>query len=1038
MSLQNQEIAIVGMAGLFPGAPDIDVYWENILSKRCFIGDGPEEWVGQMFDPLSEDIERIYTKKVGLLGDLAVFDPIEFGVVPNSLDASEPDHFLALKLAAAALHDAGYTAKSFNHEKTGVILGRGATPNRATTNAVQFGVGLDQTMTLLKRLLPELGPSILQRIRKELRECLSPLVPEAGPGLVSNVAVGRIANRLDLQGPTFMVDAACASSLIAVELAMKELASGRCEMMLAGGVQGSMPALVYMLFTQIGALTRTSVFPFGSNAEGTALGEGAGFLVLKRMPDAVRDGDRIYALLKGVGVASDGRAQGLLTPRLEGEVLAMRRAYEQCDVEPKTIGLIEAHGTGIPLGDRTEIDALRKTFGSSERLSCAVGAVKSMIGHCIPAAGIAALIKVALALHRKILPPTICESVNPDLALDGSPLYINTEPRPWIHGSRDIPRRAAVDAFGFGGINAHAILEEYTGTETELAGSSQWPSELLVISAEDVEALTAAAGKVRDLLARLPTTSLASLACALSQEPQRACRLAIVASSTEDLLAKLDGALKKITDSKQTHFQTRSGIYFGNGYTRGGASRTAFLFPGQGSQYTGMMGDLCMAFPSVRRHFDRSDAAFSGLWERLPSDYIFPPPTGLSEDTKRQLAERAFSADVATETVFTASMAMHELLRSFGVKCDVMAGHSSGDYAAMVASGALRMASLDEEINLKRRLNSLSKEVNAASCIPTGSLLAVGAVDPAQMEAEIVQREGRVHLAMDNCRHQKILFGAPDEIAALAQKLQNLGGICQILPFNAAFHTPLSTPIRDLLLEYLKELPISTPDVPLFSCSTCEVFPTEPDAVREIAAGQWLTRVRFRETIERLHADGIRVFIEVGPSSHLTSFVQDTLPKGEFLALASNERTRPGIEQIQRLLGQLYCHGFDSLNFSPFYGGRGISPLLDLPETKRKPSLSKVLNLSIPFLKLSDETIADTKREISATNVSTPTPGTPVLHDPSPAMVGNAVEAANAPATEARGAILVAHQELMLDFLTTQQQCILDLFERFDRKKNGS
>jgi acyl transferase domain-containing protein len=1035
MNSPSQEIAIVGMAGLFPGAPDIDVYWENILSKRCFVADGPEDWVGQMFDPESEDIERIYTKKVGLLRDLAVFDPVEFGVVPNSLDASEPDHFLALKLAAAALHDAGYSTKSFNHEKTGVILGRGATPNRATTNAVQFGVGVDQTMTLLERLLPELGPSTMQRIRKELRGCLAPLVPEAGPGLVSNVAVGRIANRLDLQGPSFMVDAACASSLIAVELAMKELWSGGCEMMLAGGVQGSMPALVYMLFTQIGALTRTSVFPFGSNAEGTALSEGAGFLVLKRLPDAVRDGDRIYAIIKGVGVASDGRAQGLLTPRVEGEVLAMQRAYERCDVAPNTIGLIEAHGTGIPLGDRVEIDALRKTFGSSDRLSCAVGSVKSMIGHCIPAAGMASLIKIALALHRKVLPPTICESVNPDLALEGSPFYINTEPRPWIHGCRDIPRRAAIDAFGFGGINSHAVLEEYAGTDREPAGSSQWASELLVISGENVEALTAAAGRVRDLLARQPAPSLASLACALSQEPQQACRLAIVASNAGDFLAKLEGALKKITDAKQTHFQTRSGIYFGNGCARGG-TRTAFLFPGQGSQYSSMMGDLCMAFPSVRRHFDRSDAAFSGLWERLPSDYIFPPPTGLSEDYKRQLTERAFSTDVATETVFTASMAMYELLRNFGLKCDAMAGHSSGDYAAMVASGALRMGSLEEEIKLKRRLNSLSKEVNAANCVPTGSLLAVGAVDPAQMEAEIVQHEGRVYLAMDNCPHQKILFGAPDEIAALAQRLQSLGGICQVLPFNAAFHTPLSTPIRDVLLEYLKELPIGAPDVPLFSCSTCDVFPADPDAVREIAAGQWLTRVRFRETIERLHADGIRVFIEVGPSSHLTSFVQDTLPKGEFLALASNERTRPGIEQILRLLGQLYCHGFDSLDFSPLYRGRGISPLLDLPETK--PKLSRVLNLAIPVLKLSDETVAETKREMSANHGGAATSSAGALPDRVPVIDENAVEAATPPATGSQAAFMVAHHELMLDFLSNQQQCILDLFERFDRKKNGS
>ena len=1025
----------MGMAGLFPGAPDMDVFWENILAKRCFIADGPEEWVGQMFDPASEDIERIYTKKVGLLGALAAFDPVEFGVVPNSLDASEPDHFLALKLAATALLDAGYARKSFNHEKTGVILGRGATPNRATANAVQFGVGVDQTMTLIERLLPELGTAMLQRIRKELRGCLAPLVPEAGPGLVSNVAVGRIANRLDLQGPSFMVDAACASSLIAVELAMKELWSGRCDMMLAGGVQASMPPIVYMLFTQIGALTRTSVFPFAANADGVALSEGAGFLVLKRLADAERDGDRIYAVLKAIGVASDGRAQGLLTPRIEGEILAMQRAYEQCDVPPNSIGLVEAHGTGIPLGDRVEIEALRKTFGSSDRLSCAVGSVKSMIGHCIPAAGIASLIKMSLALHRKVLPPTICETVSPDLALEGSPLYINTEARPWIHGNRDVLRRAAVDAFGFGGINAHAVLEEYPGSENEAAGFTNWASELLVISAENVEALASSAAKVRDLLARQPATTLASLACALSQAPQHPCRLAIVASNREDFLTKLEGALKKIAEGRKGHFQTRSGIYFSDGGEREGGNATAFLFPGQGSQYPGMLGDLCMAFPSVRRHFDQSDAAFSGLWEHLPSDYIFPPPTGLSEERKRQLSEHAFATDVATETVFTASMAMFELLRSFGVKCDAMAGHSSGEYAALVASGALRMPTVDDEIKLKRRLNALSKDLNAASCLPTGSLLAVGAVDPARLESELSQREGRVYLAMDNCPHQKILFGQPEEIAALSQKLQTLGGICQVLPFNSAFHTPLSTPIRDVLLQYLKELPITPREFPLFSCSTADEFPADPDAVREIAAAQWLNRVRFRETMEQLHARGIRVFIEVGPSSHLTSFVHDTLPKGGFVALASNERARPGIEQLHRLLGQLYCHGFDSLDFAPLYRGRGISPSVDAPEGKPKFSMRKVLNLSIPVLKLSDETVADARRQMKAAGAGARAPAretavmahleTEVFEDTLPA-------AASLSGTPE--AFVLAHQELMQDFLSTQQQCILSLLESFDRK----
>ncbi len=295
----------------------------------------------------------------------------------------------------------------------------------------------------------------------------------------------------------------------------------------------------------------------------------------------------------------------------------------------------------------------------------------------------------------------------------------------------------------------------------------------------------------------------------------------------------------------------------------------------------------------------------------------------------------------------------------------------------------------------------------------------MGAVDPARLEAELHQREGRVYLAMDNCPHQKILFGQPEEIAALSQTLQTVGGICQVLPFNAAFHTPLSTPIRDVLLEYLKELPIAPRAFPLFSCSTAEEFPADPDAVREIAAAQWLNRVRFRETIEHLHARGIRVFIEVGPSSHLTSFVQDTLPKGDFVALASNERTRPGMEQLQRLLGQLYCHGFDSLDFSPLYRGRGISPLVDAPKGKPKLSMKKVLNLSIPVLKLSDETVADARRLMRASSGSTAAPPreaalmTPDLEAEDPPSSPPSLAALSGTPE----AFVLAHQELMQDFL---------------------
>ena len=295
MASHSDDIAIIGMACLLPGAKDRDVFWENILAKRCFIQDGPEEWAQGTFDETADVPERIYTRRVALLGSLAEFDPVEFGVVPNAIPSTEPDHFLALKLAAAALKDSGYADRPFDRTTAGVILGRGATPNRASANGFQTGLAVDQTIALLRKLLPEMDEATVEQVRQGLKSSLPPLVSEAAPGLVSNVAVGRIANRLDLQGPSYLVDAACSSTLIAAELAMKELRSGQSRMMLAGGVQASMPPQVYMLFCKLNALSRDAIRPFDKRANGTLLSEGAGFLVLKRLADAVEDGDRIYA-----------------------------------------------------------------------------------------------------------------------------------------------------------------------------------------------------------------------------------------------------------------------------------------------------------------------------------------------------------------------------------------------------------------------------------------------------------------------------------------------------------------------------------------------------------------------------------------------------------------------------------------------------------------------------------------------------------------------------------------------------------------------
>jgi len=455
-------VAIIGMACLLPGADGINSFWDNIQHKVCAISDPPEEWRSDLFfDPESSANDRIYCHAGGYLKELAAFDPVPNGVMPVSIDGSEPDQFLALRVAQEALEDAGYLNREFNREKTELIIGRGTYFNRGFVTLVQHGLIVDQTMSILATLHPEHSAAELQEIRSQLKASLPPLCPETVPGLVPNIMCGRVMNRLNLMGTSYTVDAACASSLIALDIGMRDLLSGRCDMALVGGVQVSTPPLIYMVFCQLNALSRKGrICPFDKKADGTLLGEGLGVVVLKRIEDAVHSGDKIYALVKGIGTASDGQSHGLLAPRVEGEELAIRRAYDQSGLEPETIGLIEAHGTATPVGDATEAESLRRVFGhrNGGGADIAVGSVKSMIGHIIPASGIASVIKVALALNHKILPPTLCEEPNEELFAD-SRCYINTENRPWIHGLAS-PRRAAVNAFGFGGINAHAILEE--------------------------------------------------------------------------------------------------------------------------------------------------------------------------------------------------------------------------------------------------------------------------------------------------------------------------------------------------------------------------------------------------------------------------------------------------------------------------------------------------------------------------------------------------------------------------------------------------
>ena len=961
-----QGVAIIGMACIFPKAPDLESYWNNILDKVDAIGEPIPEWEAARYQRSGRpEHDSVYTEKGGFLGDLYRFDPTEFGIMPSSLDGGEPDQFLALKVAADALADGGYLRDDYDHAKTGIILGHSTYLHRGQANAIQHGAILDQTVELLSQLFPHMDEARQRQLRAMLKSKLPPFNPDVAPGLVPNVITGRIANRLNLMGPNYIIDAACASSSLALEAAMDELLSGRSDLMLAGGVNASLPPEVAVIFSQLGALSRQGkVRPFEAGSEGTLLGEGLGVVLLKRLDEALRDGDRIYSVVRGVGHASDGRGQGLLAPRLEGESAAIDRAYGRSGVAPAEVGLIEAHGTGIPLGDQTEIKALSQHFGSRQGAlpRVALGSVKSMISHTIPAAGVAGLIKTSLALYHKIIPPTLCDTVNPELGLDQTPFYVNAELRPWLNGATT-PRRAGINAFGFGGINTHVVLEEPPGEAAgPLMAARRWECELVLLAASGAEALVQQLEQLQGFLATAADVTLADVAySALRQLGDGRYRLAIVADSLADLEKKLAQAAKRLAKGKRGQWATRTGLFYCDEPLEGDL---ALMFTGEGGQYQGMLADLAYHFPVVRQWLDFWEGLYQGEREFLPSDILYPPALGLDEQTRARLEARLHEMDVGSEAVFFTSQALYALLGSFGLEADAMVGHSTGESSALAASGAMafdELAQLGEQI---RKLNRIYEKIRSSEGIPTGVLLTLGALSQQEVEALRAEFGETVHLAMDNCANQVVLFGEEQTIDRLMAKAVELGGICAKLPFDRAYHTPLFKEVSDAFLDFYREIGLGAPRLPLYSCASAARFPDTQEAVQALAARQWATTVRFRETVAAMYDDGIRYFIEVGPSGNLTSFVDDVLKGKPYLALPSNVRHRSGLAQLLQLLGQLFSQG-RALDLAPLFSRRKVR-LLDFssPPPAAKDRSLRLLN-TLPYIRLDEAQLAELRHMLA-------------------------------------------------------------------------
>ena len=918
MTEYSGDIAIVGMAGIYPDAEDVDAFWANILSKHDAVREAPADWLGasDMLDPASDELMKIYTTRGGFLGDLSRFNPAEFGTMPLSVEGAQPDQFMALQVCNDALVDAGYRPGKSDHSCTGVILGHAVHAHRANTNGIQQAWFQSQMRQYLRALFPDVAPERLQQATDLVQNKLPHIAPEAVPGLVPNVMTGRVANRLDLMGPNYIIDAACASSLITVELAARELRAGNADLMLAGGVNTTTSPLVYSVFCSVDALSPSGMIrPFSSGANGTVLGEGAGALVLKRLEDALRDADRIHAVLKAVGQSSDGKSAGLMAPRLEGEVLAMRRTYEMSGIDPASIGHVEAHGTGIPLGDGTEISALRGIFGPRDGAvpRIPLGSVKSMIGHCIPAAGSASIIKTALALTHRILPPTLCDEVSTDLGLDGTPFYVSTETRPWVH-SASHPRRAAINAFGFGGINAHMILEESPVGRQMDATAAFLPRAAGAQPVEQVFVLTATPDSMAEAVATLRSAAegadaagFAALARDSWDKADNApARLAVIAATPAELSRKLGAADTHLAKDANAPLQTRNGLYF---EPEPIAGKTAFLFPGEMAQYPGMMAEAVMAFPQARGWFDLVAGLFEDQRGVRLQDVAFPPPSCVGDDGQALLERLLHSVDYGSEMVFAADQAVFGLLTALGVKPDGLLGHSTGENAAIVASGWFGM-DRDQIGDTIARMNEVFNAVNRSGEIPEGQLLTIAGLSREEFLSAFEAQED-LHFTMDNCPNQAIVFGAAERIAALQADVVDKGAVCTTLPISWGYHTDYVAPMADGFGKLFSGFKMTPTPVEIWSCATAQPFPRDRAAFLDIAIAQYKSRVEFRQAIENMHAAGYTRFVECGPNATLTAFVRDILPGQRILAVSADNPRRGMVTQLKHLVAQLFTAGMD-------------------------------------------------------------------------------------------------------------------------------
>ncbi|MDH3687084.1 MAG: acyltransferase domain-containing protein, partial [Myxococcales bacterium] len=729
-----------------------------------------------------------------------------------------------------------------------------------------------------------------------------------------------IANLFDLHGPNFVCDAACAAALAAIDAASEGLIEREYDAVLVGGVDRNMGPEPYVKFSKIGALSATGTRPYADGADGFVMGEGAAFFLLKRLADAERSGDRIYAVLRGIGGASDGKGKGITAPNPKGQRLALERAWRTAGVPPQSAGLIEGHGTSTRVGDVVEVQSLNEVFGSHglPAHSIPLGSVKSNIGHLKGAAGAAGLLKTVLALHEKVLPPSLgFAAPNPNIGFDQTPFYVNTEAKPW-DAPPDGVRRAGVSAFGFGGTNFHAVVEEHlpgsltsdrtvVGVPTTISASGDDPVNdlksplrgALVLGAPNAVALRERLERTLEDARLGHAPPVGPPATADLRAPER---LVIDYGDAAELATRAAQALKAMAaDQPSVWNAVRSqGVFRG----QGSATPLAFLYTGQGSQYPNMLRELREREPVVRETFEEADRVMAPYLERPLSEYIFVDPE--DESAVERANGELRQTEITQPAVLAVDTALTRLLAVYGIVPDMVMGHSLGEYGALVASGALPFEDALVAVSARGR------EMAGLSIEDVGRMAAVFA--PLEQVEEVVEATpGNVVVANVNSRTQAVIGGATEPMTRAIASCEARG--LKVVPLNVshAFHTTIVAPASEPLRRTLEGLRLSAPETPLVGNVDGDLYPTGPGAAERIVdllAAQVASPVQFVKGLETLYAHGVRVALEVGPKKALHGFASDVLGgRPDFAALFSNHPKVGEIASFNHALCGCYAAG---------------------------------------------------------------------------------------------------------------------------------